>query len=301
MDTQEPLVSLITLNYNQTSTTCQFLESTRQLLYTNFEILVCDMKSDEDPTPLICKGNYPKTRLLLSKENLGYAGGNNWGIRHAKGDYILILNNDTEVTPSLINRLLEPFYQDKTIGACSPKVKFFDRPEIIQYAGFEPMHYFTGRTATIGEGQKDEGQYDTARYTNAAHGCAMMVKREVLEKTGRFAERFFLYYEDWDLSARIIRAGYRIWYAADATIYHKESVSVGRNEPMKTYYLTRNRILFMRRNRDGFSFLVFCLFFAFFSVPKAVVTYLVNKKFRHMRCFFKGIRWNLLHSSRSAV
>ena len=301
MDKQEPLVSLITLNYNQTGTTCQFLESTRQLQYTNFEILVCDMGSDIDPTPQISAGRYPKTRVLLTGQNLGFAGGNNWGIRHAKGEFIFIVNNDTEVTPPLIDRLLQPFSYDASIGACSPKIKFFDRPDTIQYAGFAAMSRFTGRTATIGEGEKDKGQYDHPQYTYAAHGCAMMIRRSVLDKTGMLPERFFLYYEEWDLSERIIRAGYRIWYTADATIYHKLSVSVGRDNPLRIYYLTRNRILFMRRNRGRFSLLVFYLFFAFFSFPKAVAGYVFKKQFKYLKWFFRGVGWNFLHSSRSVI
>src|SRR5688500_11877454 len=102
----EPLVSIITLNYNQTHVTCEFLESTRNLSYSNYEIIVCDMASDIDPTPFILAGNYPNTRLLLSKKNLGFAGGNNWGMEHAKGDFIFIVNNDTEVTPDLLQQLL---------------------------------------------------------------------------------------------------------------------------------------------------------------------------------------------------
>lgn len=97
----EPFVSIITLNYNQTQTSCEFLASTRKLEYSNYEILVCDMASDVDPTPFILSGNYPKTKLLISKKNLGFAGGNNWGMRSATGDFIFIVNNDTEVTPGL--------------------------------------------------------------------------------------------------------------------------------------------------------------------------------------------------------
>ena len=132
----EPFVSIITLNYNQPAVTCEFLASTRKLNYANYEILVCDMASDQDPTPLILAGNYPKTKVLLSKKNLGFAGGNNWGMQHAKGDFIFIVNNDTEVTPDLLNFLLEPFYHNNTVGVTCPKIKFFFQPAIIQYAGF---------------------------------------------------------------------------------------------------------------------------------------------------------------------
>src|SRR5687768_15211273 len=124
MEGTEPLVSIITLNYNQAKITCEFLESTRKFNYTNYEIIVCDMASDQDPTPSILSGNYPKTSVFVNNKNLGFAGGNNWGMEHAKGDFIFIVNNDTEVTPDLLNRLLLPFLQDSSIGVTCPKIKY---------------------------------------------------------------------------------------------------------------------------------------------------------------------------------
>jgi len=301
MEGTEPLVSVITLNYNQAKVTCEFLESARKLSYKNYEIIVCDMASDEDPTPFILSGNYPNTTLLLSKKNLGFAGGNNWGMDHAKGDFIFIVNNDTEVTPDLIQKLLLPFYHDSSIGVSCPKIKYFHHPDVIQYAGFHAMNNFTGRTSTIGEGEKDQGQYNEPGYTQGAHGCAMMVKKEVIEKTGRFPEKFFLYYEEWDWTARILKTGYKIWYAADAVIYHKESMSVGKKNPMKVYYHTRNRILYMRRNTDFLHFIVFVAFFTLFTIPKSVITYLFHKQYQHLGNFLKGIAWNLHSSSSSPV
>jgi len=296
----EPLVSIITLNYNQTQVTCEFLESTRHLHYNNYEIIVCDMASDLDPTPFIT-GKYPKTKLLLSKQNLGFAGGNNWGIQHASGDYIFIVNNDTEVTPDLINHLLKPFNEDNSIGVTCPKIKFFSQPNIIQYAGFNAMNRFTGRTSTVGEMQEDRGQYNVSGYTHGAHGCAMMVRRQVIETVGKFPEKFFLYYEEWDWSARIQKAGFRIWYAAEAEIYHKESMSVGKKNPLKVYYHTRNRILYMRRNTDLFHMIIFVLFFVFFAVPKSMLKYLIKGQFKQLKYFMRGVAWNLYSSSSSPV
>jgi GT2 family glycosyltransferase len=297
----EPFVSIITLNYNQPAVTCEFLESARKLNYSNYEILVCDMASEMDPTPLILAGNYPNTRILLSKKNLGFAGGNNWGMRQAKGDFVFIVNNDTEVTPGLLNALLEPFYRDTAIGVTSPKIKFFFQPAIIQYAGFNQMNHFTGRTSTVGEMQQDNGQYDAPGETFGAHGCAMMVKREIIEKVGMFPERFFLYYEEWDWSARIRKAGYKIWYTANATIYHKESVSVGKKNPMKVFYHTRNRILYMRRNTKWYQQIIFFLFFTFFVIPRYFIDYLWKGEFVQMKNFFKGFAWNLYSSKYSKV
>lgn len=297
----DPLISIITLNYNQADITCAFLESTRSLLYPNYEILVCDMASEIDPSPQILAGNYPNTRVLRSSKNLGFAGGNNWGMRQAKGEFFFIVNNDTEVTPDLLGRLLKPFYEDNRIGVTCPKIKYYSNPNLIQYAGFNPMNVYTGRTTSIGLMEEDRGQYDVSRPTSAAHGCAMMVKKEVLERVGMFAEKFFLYYEEWDWSARIVRANYKIWYTADAEIYHKESLTVGKTNPIKVYYHTRNRILYMRRNSNPFQFAVFTMMFAFFVVPKTTLTFFARKEFLQLRYFVKGIVWNLRSTSRSTV
>jgi GT2 family glycosyltransferase len=298
---KQPLVSIITLNYNQAVVTAAFLESSKKLLYAHYEILVCDMASTTNPGTIFNPADYPNTRLLLSDKNLGFAGGNNWGMRQAKGEFIFIVNNDTELTPDIIELLLRPFYQNPAIGVVCPKIKYFDAPDIIQYAGFKPMNSFTGRAFSVGDLEQDNGQYDVSSATNGAHGCAMMVKREVIQKTGMFPEKFFLYYEEWDWSLRIRKAGYLIWYQSEAIIYHKESMTVGRENPMKAYYHSRNRILFMRRNYNVFHVLVFSLFFTFFSLPKALFTYLKNGQIEQLKWFLKGVGYNIFHSSESAV
>ena len=295
-----PLVSIITLNYDQASVTVSFLESSKKLIYPHYEILVCDMGSQVNPSTVFDPGAYPNTRLLLSSKNLGFAGGNNWGMRQSKGDFIFIVNNDTELTPTIIDDLIAPFFDNPAIGVVCPKIKYFEDPEIIQYAGFRPMNRLTGRTSSIGDQQMDNGQYDKSGITYGAHGCAMMVKKEIIEKTGMFPEKFFLYYEEWDWSARIQKAGFLIWYQSKAIIYHKESKTVGKENNMKAYYHTRNRILYMRRNSDPFHLAIFIFFFIFFSLPKAVFSYLKNHQFSQLKWFLKGIGYNLIHSSKSA-
>lgn len=296
-----PLVSIITLNYNQESVTCEFLKSTRALTYKNYEILVCDMNSDKSPADKIQSLNLPNTKVLLSSTNLGFAAGNNWGMRQAKGDYFFIVNNDTEVTPHLLEDLLEPFQKDANIGVTCPKIRFFSNPEIIQYAGFTKMKPVSGQTHSIGFGEEDNGQYNASGYTNGAHGCAMMVKREVAEKVGMFPEKFFLYYEEWDWSERILRGGYKIYYQSKALIYHKESMSVGKNNPLKTYYLTRNRILFMRRNKALPERLAFYLYFTLATAPKNIVSYMLKGQFKFLKAFLRGVFWNFSNSKYSPV
>ena len=298
---ENPLISIITLTWNQTDITCEFLESTRNLNYRNYEILVCDMGSSVDPTDRITRAEYPNTRVLRSEVNLGFTGGNNWGMRHAKGDLVFIVNNDTEVTPDLLDVLIRPFYEDDSIGVTCPKIRFHHNPDIIQYAGFNPLDPYTGRASAVGNKEVDNGQHDKSGYTHGAHGCAMMVKREVIEKVGMFPEKFFIYYEEWDWSARIKKAGYRIYYAAQGLIYHKESITMGKQSPIKVYYHTRNRILYMRRNSSVPQFMAFMAFFTLLTVPKTVFKYSLNRQFGHLKSFIKGTYWNLTTSKYSPV
>lgn len=296
-----PFVSIITLNYNQSAVTVDFLESSKKLRYPHYEILVCDMASGDNPSSIIKPDKFPNTRLLLSDKNLGFAGGNNWGMDHAKGDYYFIVNNDTILTENILDELLAPFEKNLSIGVTCPKILYYSNPDTIQYAGFYPMNPFTARTTTIGIMEKDKGQYDIPGSTAGAHGCAMMVKKAIIEKTGRFPELFFLYYEEWDWSARILKAGYTIWYTPSARILHKESISVGKSNPMKVYYHTRNRILYVRRNCKKLELYIFLLFFLFFSIPKSVLLFTLKGQFVQLRNFVKGVLWNFTHSSDSKL
>jgi GT2 family glycosyltransferase len=295
------LVSLVTINYNQAEITRQFLESTRLLTYSNVEIIVVDNASVPALSTCIDIDQYPNLHLIRSERNLGFTGGNNLGIEAATGDYLFIVNNDTELTPTLLDELLEPFRLDTRIGVTCPKIKFYDTPDILQYAGYNSMNMYTGTATPVGLNEPDAGQYNSPGVTNFAHGCAMMVRREVIEKVGRFAERFFLYYEELDWSQRIKDAGYLIYYQPSAYILHKESVSVGPQNPMKTYYLTRNRILYMRRHCSPAQRLIFYLFFAGCVFPKHMASYLLRGKLKHARAFAKGVFWNFTSTSVSTV
>jgi GT2 family glycosyltransferase len=255
-----------------------------------------DNASKENPTAKV-KTVLPSAQVIVSDENLGFAGGNNLGIRAAKGDYLFFVNNDTELTPDLIQNLLAPFERNKNIGVASPKIYYYDQPKMIQYAGYTPINPLTARNSTIGQFEIDKGQYDTARRTSYAHGAAMLVSREAIEKAGMMPDFFFLYYEELDWCEQIKKAGFEIYYEPKATIYHKESVSVGKMSPLKTYYITRNRILFMRRNAQPLHLALFTIFLTFITVPKNVLLYIVRGEFELARSFMRGAVWNLHHKA----
>lgn len=289
-------VSIITVNYNQVALTCALIESLKKVSYPNVEIVVVDNGSPDDATSVITK-NYPDVRFVRSQKNLGFAGGNNIGIQASTGKYLLFLNNDTEVDPGFLEPLVELFETNPSAGAASSKLIYFNSDNIIQYVGSTSMNPFTGRNKRIGFMEKDLGQHDTLKETDLAHGAAMMVPRSVIEKAGLMPDFFFLYYEEIDWCERIKKAGYKIYVVPASKVYHKESMSVGKKSTLKTYYMTRNRVLFMRRNTSGITKASWLLFFVTVTMPKSFITYLLKRDTDHLKAFWKALCWNLTHLS----
>jgi GT2 family glycosyltransferase len=287
----QPLISIITVNYNQAKVTCELLASIRKLNYKNIETIVVDNCSSEKTAHIIA-GQYPEVKVIVSNKNLGFAGGNNLGIKASNGDFLFFVNNDTELTPDIIQNLLNRFKESPEAGVVSPKIRYFAKPEVIQYAGYTPVNPYTARNKTIGHLETDKGQHDMAKETNYAHGAAMMVKREIIHKVGMMPEEFFLYYEELDWCEQIKRTGFKIYFEPKALIFHKESISVGKMSTLKTYYLTRNRILFMRRNARKLQLFIFILFLILFTIPKNTIVYLFKKEKKHLEVFIKAILWN---------
>jgi GT2 family glycosyltransferase len=286
-----PLISIITLNWNTTDVTCEFLRSIReQNNYPRIEVIVVDNASREDPTAAFLAA-YPDAIIVRNGANLGFSAGNNAGIRAAKGEYLFIVNNDTEFTPGLLEGLLEIFRTYPDAGMASPKFHYFFEKGTIEYAGYEQVNILTGRNGMVGCREKDRGQYDAVRPTHYVHGGGMMVPRRVVDEVGLMPEIFFLYYEELDWSEQIKRKGYSIYYQPASLIYHKESMTTGKSSPLKTFYLTRNRILFMRRNVSWPAFLVFTTYFLFFTMPKNTLSYLVRGQSAHLKSFWKGVLW----------
>ena len=295
--TKQPLISLITVNYNGLDLTVELLNSIRKLTYSNLETFVVDNASRENPQTFLAQ-HYPEVHFIRSEQNLGFAGGNNLAVRQAKGDYLFFVNNDAEITEGCLNRLISLFEHHPKAGMVSPMICYFNESkstefDLIQYAGITQVNSWTARNTTVGEKELDKGQFPKPEQTAYGHGAAMMIRREVIEKIGFMFEDFFLYYEELDWCERIRGAGFEIWVEPRAKIYHKESATVGTMSTMKTYYLNRNRIYFMRRNFKGLSFIGFSLFLTFVTIPKNILQFLLRGQFDHAKAFLKAIFWNI--------
>jgi len=287
-----PLVSIITVNYNCAAITCQMLESVYQITYPNYEIIVIDNGSPDDD-PKIIQDKFPQVTYIETGENLGFAGANNLGICMSKGKYILLINNDTVVTPGFLEPLVNKMESDQRIGAVSPKIRYYYLPDTIQYAGMTHINSYTVRSRAYGYMEKDYGQHDQDRISAYAHGAAMMVSGEVVGKVGLMSLVFFLYYEELDWGIRIRNAGYKIYYVHNSLIYHLESVATGKQSPLKTYYLNRSRLLYMRRNVRGIKSIFPILFQLLVAIPKNMSQFLLQGRVDLFRAYCRAVRWQI--------
>lgn len=304
---QECELSIITINYNGQEDTCALIDCIPFDDMPSLEVIVVDNASKADEATVI-EQRYPQVRVIRSDVNLGFAGGNNLGIRAARGRYLFFINNDTLIKSEewkvesverngeikekkkshFFQLLIDRIESSPTIGAVSPKIRFIWDDAPIQFAGYTPLTRITLRNSAIGCGEEDHGQYDTPHPTPYLHGAAMLVRRDAIEKVGLMPECYFLYYEELDWSMMFRRAGYELWYDSSATVYHKESRSTGQDSPLKTYYLTRNRLLFARRNISRPTRWLNYLYLLGPVLLRDTTAYLLRMKMTHLKYTLAG-------------
>jgi len=282
---QEYELSIITINYNGLKDTCALIETIP--FNDQMEVIVVDNASKNDEVSEI-QNRFPYVSIIKSDKNLGFAGGNNLGIKAAKGKYIFLVNNDTIFKEFKIQALINRLESSDDIGIVCPKIRFTWGSNQIQYAGYTPLSKITVRNQAIGFGEEDKGQYETAHPTPYAHGAAMLIKREALEKVGLMPECYFLYYEELDWSMMFTRAGYKIWYEPACTIYHKESQTTGQNSPLRTYYITRNRLLLVKRNYDVFYKYLAYIYLILLVIPRDIFKTGLKGQYGLLKATLKG-------------
>lgn len=290
-----PKVSIITVNYNGAAVTCDMLESLRFVTWPNVEVIVVDNASVENCD--VIKEKYPEVKLIKSKSNLGFAGGNNLGIKEATGDYILMLNNDTIVSQGFIEPMLNTFAKHPDAGIVSPKIVFYYSENLVQYAGTNKISTLTCRGETVGYMKKNDGSFDYEAKTDLSHGACMMISREALDKVGLLDETYFMFYEEYDYCERIKKGGLKIYYNGFSSILHKQSVTVGKQSPLKAYYMSRNRIYFSRKNFSGVNKVISILYTSFIALPKNTIKELLTGHVENSVAIVRGSLWNLSHKA----
>jgi GT2 family glycosyltransferase len=259
-----PHVAVVVLTWNGEDDTLACLASLGRVEYDNLSVVVVDNGS-ADRTVLRVRTEFPEVAVLETGANLGFAAGNNVGIRHALdrgADYVFLLNNDTEVDPELIRHLVDAAERDASAGVLGPKVFFFSHRDRLWYGGGWVQRW-AGASGHIALGELDRNGSSDPVETDYVTGCALMARASVLRQVGFLEPAFFIYWEDVDLSVRIRRAGYRALYVPKAVLWHKVSRAYGGSadygffyggrphgpESGASLYLgTRNNFLFIERN-----------------------------------------------------
>ena len=280
-------VSIITINYNGLEDTCALIETIP--FNENMEVIVVDNASKNQEAVIIAQ-RYPHVKVIKSKRNLGFAGGNNLGIQAAQGKYMFLINNDTIFKKFNIQALVDRLESMPHIGIVCPKIRFAWANNPIQFAGYSKLSRITVRNHAIGFNEEDHGQYDTAHPTPYAHGAAMLIKREAIDKAGLMPDCYFLYYEELDWSIMFTRAGFQIWYEPKCTIYHKESQATGQNSPLRTYYLTRNRLVLVQRNPLEFNKTLAYLYLIGIVSLRDILKYTLSARFDLLKATIHALR-----------
>ena len=289
----QPLVSLILVNYRQTEATADCLRACQALTYPHTELIVVDNGARDDSSPR-WQAVAPGVKVLSSPQNLGFAKANNLGLAHAKGEFVLFLNNDTLPEPGLLEPLVEALQAAPELGGVSPLI-LKARPEgQIQFAGYTRIHPLTGRNRIRYEHQPYTAMAEKSPYETAyLHGAAMLLRQEAIAKAGYMPEWFFLYYEEIEWSVRLRQAGYALRVVPQARVVHHGSLSVGAGSVVKTYYYQRNRILFMRRNFRGWQLAGFALFYLLIAMPRQLIRLLWQRRGDHLRAYLLALTWHL--------
>jgi len=250
--TNDPHVVVVILNWNGKRDTLECLSSVRAMNYPSFEIVVVDNGSTDDSVAAI-KAHFAGISVIETGVNLGYAGGNNVGMRYAielGADYVLLLNNDTVVDSSLLAALTHAAKRIGHDAILAPEIYFHSEPDRIWYAGGQ----IVAKTAsTYHEGYRSVATATTLRpdvvETGYASGCAFFISTTLLSRVGLFDERFFLLYEETDLCSRARKLGVKSYVVPDAKVWHKVSVSFGgMGSPIYAYFHFRNRLLWAEKH-----------------------------------------------------
>jgi len=248
-----PKVSIVVLNWNRKADTLECLKSLKTIKYDNFEVVVVDNGSTDDSVQAI-QQSFPDVSLIETGENLGYAGGNNAGLRHALNagaKWVLVLNNDTVVDPMILRRFIQAGELIPDAGVLGAKVYFYSEPKRIWHAGatcLDGLAHFR----SLGYGCLDNGQdFSSIREVDYVYGCAFFIATETIKIVGLFDEKFFLTHEDVDWCLRAKRLGLKCIFVPEAHVWHKCSVSFGGGEsPAYKYFLTRGKLLWARKNLE---------------------------------------------------
>jgi GT2 family glycosyltransferase len=287
-----PRVAFVILNWNSRQMTAECIRSVLAMDSRGFEIVVVDNGSQDGSLDYL-RREFPGIVLFPQERNLGFAAGCNVGMRYALAEgfeYVLIINNDTVVDAHFLSALLDEAQRVPDGAIISPKIYFYDLPDRFWWAG-GAFSLSIGIAKHIGRKQVDAGQYDSPRAIDWATGCAALIRCDALRQVGLFDEILFGNGEDLDISLRLRRAGYKIWFAPNAKLWHKEGVDYRKNvgEYARKFTGTRNLLWIMHRYASTVQWLSFLPNFIFRYVLFYVLLSIHQRDYRSAKAVFEGI------------
>lgn len=236
----ENLVSVIIVNWNGAKLLEVCLPSLKSQTYHNFEVIVVDNGSVDNSIEFLEKNYSDFVKIIKNDDNLGFAKGNNIGIKAASGEFIITLNNDIQADRYLIEELTKPARSDEKIGMCAPKIYSFYNRDIIDSVGVNI--YWDGMSRGRARLEKDVGQYDNQRNILIPSACTALYRKKMLDEIGLFDEDFFAYCEDTDLGLRGRLAGWECILVPTAKAYHLYSSTGGKYSSFKAFMVERNHV-----------------------------------------------------------
>jgi GT2 family glycosyltransferase len=287
----ESQVCIIILNWNGYEVTRDCLQSLHNISYQNYKTILVDNGSTDNSFENLSK-NFNQVDYLCLDKNFGFTGGNNQGIAYALKKYnpafFLLLNNDTVVKSDFLNKLILPFHENDNIFASVPKIYFYDKKDIIWYAGGH-ISKLTGIVKEYGKNQKDSKSTSIQKEVGFMSGCAALLSARAISEVGLLDEQFFAYSEDTDYSLRILKSGHKIIYVPEAEIYHKVSYSF-RNKAdwFKFYLATRNLILLQRKHLNTKLFPIFILWFSIRWIIYLTFKLFIKSQFKSIPMLYLG-------------
>ncbi len=277
-----PDVAIIVLTWNGRDDTLACLQSLQQLTYPSFRVLLVDNGSKDGTTSAVAEA-YPEVTVLENGTNLGFAAGNNVGLAEARRmgvKYALLLNNDTVVDPGFLEPLVDTLEASPEVGAAGPTIFYHDHPQTIWSAGGR-IDWRVGNTAMIGLGEKVAVEHmGGPQQVDFVTGCALFLRVALLDQIGYLDPRFFAYYEEVEWCLRLQRAGSQIWYVPDSRVWHKISIEARSDSPLVHYYMTRNRLLFLKAARAPLRAWLHALIFEYL---RTLASWTLRPKWRRKR------------------
>ena len=289
----KPNIAIILVNWNGFEYTKSCILSLLNCHYENYKIILVDNNSSDSSVEKLNK-NFPHVEYIRNKSNIGFTGANNVGIKWALEndfEYIVLLNNDTEVEPDFLDHLLSPFGQDSLVGAVQPLILEYNRRNIVWNGGGQ-IDYNFGRFLNVNKGS-NKNQIKPIHNVDWITGCCFMLKSEVINKVGLLDDFFFVYYEDADWSIRIKKSGYKLFFQPKSIVYHHEGmswISAKKNSEgyisPKTHYLDiRNHIYIIKKYKSQFKILPTFLF-QLFKVSAYVVYFIFRGRVMKLKKVF---------------